>query len=359
MRTGAEASLTWRQALGWRLRRHFLGPCAASVPDVVARLGAVPPMDRRLARLAVGVRCPSAGPDSLDRAVEDGAVITAFAFRGAQHHLSPVEGGAYLALRAAGRQWERASWVEHYRLPAEAWPDFRAAVREALAAGSLTIGELGEALAEQRDYRHLAPVFADGAGTLVKPLSWQGDLSVVAPRDGQLTVRGLVGNPRWGGLPDLDEAGPWAILQYFGTYGPATHQHVHYWLGEGLSAGRGRLRSWLAGLGERLVPVDVEGTSAFVLRDDLDNLLEMEEEPESVWLLPGHDQWLMGAGTKDPHVVPNEVRTAMTRKANPVLVDGVVRGTWTREPDGEVTISWFDGPSPSEHAVRRLLSPAS
>ena len=66
-------------------------------------------------------------------------MIKAFAFRGSMHYLSPEEGGIYLALRSAGRQWELPSWVEYYRLAPSDWPDFRAAVREALSDGPLTV----------------------------------------------------------------------------------------------------------------------------------------------------------------------------------------------------------------------------
>ena len=97
------------------------------------RLGAVPAMDESLAELAVRTRRTSSRSGELARALTDGEVIKAFAFRGSMHYLSPDEGGIYLALRSAGRQWERPSWVEYYRLSPSAWPDFRAAVREALA----------------------------------------------------------------------------------------------------------------------------------------------------------------------------------------------------------------------------------
>ncbi|MDQ1614880.1 MAG: hypothetical protein QOJ60_819, partial [Actinomycetota bacterium] len=43
-------------------------------------------------------------------------MIKAFAFRGSMHYLSPEDGGIYLALRSAGRQWELPGWVEYYRL---------------------------------------------------------------------------------------------------------------------------------------------------------------------------------------------------------------------------------------------------
>ena len=37
-----------------------------------------------------------------------------------------------------------------------------------------------------------------------------------------------------------------AVEAYFRTYGPATPDRVHDWLGEGLGAGRKRIRSWIA-----------------------------------------------------------------------------------------------------------------
>lgn len=197
---------------------------------------------------------------------------SAYAFRGAVHYLSPQDGGNYLAVRSAGRQWELPSWVDHYRLTAAQWPNFRAAVPEALDDGPLTVPQLGDVLSRHRAYRHLKPVFDERAGTLVKPLTWQGDMSFGRPRDGQHTFQRLDTNRRWNGIPDLDDAGPRAIVAYLRSYGPATLDHAHYWLGDGLSAGRRRLDDWWSGLGDRLVAVDVDGTVAYVVREDLDAL---------------------------------------------------------------------------------------
>ncbi len=56
----------------------------------------------------------------------------------------------------------------------------------------------------------------------------------------------------------------------------------------------------------------------------------------------------MGPGTKDTHVTPADRRDAMTRKANPVLVGGVVRGTWAARRD-ELAVTWLDrAPAPLE-----------
>ena len=346
------ASVTWPQALAWRMERQFLDPIGSgSVADVVRRLGAVLSMDESLAELAVGTRRTTSRTGDLAAALADGAVIKAFAYRGSMHYLSPEDGGIYLAIRSAGRQWELPSWVEYYRLAPSDWPDFRAAVRAALSDGPLTVPELGQALARHRAYRHLKPVFDEGAGTLIKPLSWHGDLSLGPPRDGRRTVQRLDDNPRWGGIPDLDDAGPRAITAYFRTYGPATLENLHYWLGNGLSAGRKRLESWFAALGDRLVAVDVGGTVAYAAREDVDALLATGPS-DAVRFLPGHDQWVMGPGTKDTQVTPSARREAMTRKANPVIRAGVVCGTWVRKGD-ELTVTWLDGSAPPTQAIER------
>jgi hypothetical protein len=350
-----EAAVTWPQALAWRLERHFLDPVGSeSVAGVVRRLGAVPSMDESLAELAVRTRRATSRPGELAAALADGEVIRAFAFRGAMHYLSPEEGGMYLAIRSAGRQWELRSWVEYYRLTPSDWPGFRAAVREALRDGPLTIVELGQALSRDRAYRHLKRVFDDGAGTLIKPLSWQGDLSLGPSREGKRTVQLLDDNPRWRGVPDLDDAGPRAVTAYFRTFGPATLDNLHYWLGDGLSAGRKRLESWFLGLGDRLVAVDVEGTMAYVAREDVD-ALEAAHPSDAVRFLPGHDQWVMGPGTKDTHVTPSPQRDLMTRKANSVIVGGVVCGTWARKSD-ELTVTWLDERARPDDAIEREAS---
>ena len=232
-------------------------------------------------------------------------------------------------------------------------------VREALAGGPLTVGELGAAVTRKAAYRHLRPVFDDGAGTLVKPLAWQGDMSFGPPRDGHHTFQRLDDNPRWAGIWDIDQAGPHAITSYLLTYGPATDEHIHYWLGNGLSAGRKRLASWLTGLQKRLAAVDVEGTTAYVLQEDVDELMAARPST-AVRLLPGHDQWVLGPGTKNGHVVPPARRTPITRKANLVLAGGVVSGTWAAGA-GEVTVLWFEeqGPPPREalaEEVNRLAT---
>jgi hypothetical protein len=332
------------------MERHGLDPAVAdSAADVVRRLGAILSMDESLAELAVRSRRTASRPGELAQAMANGDVINVFAFRGAMHYLSPEEGGIYLALRAAGRQWELPSWVEYYRLRPEDWPDFRAAVRDALQQGPLTIPQLGEALTKDPAYRHLEPVFNDGGGALIKPLTWQGDMSLGPRRDGQRTFQLLDTNPRWSGVPDVEDAGPRAITAYFRTYGPATFDHVHHWLGDNLSAGRKRLDRWLTDLADRLVAVDVEGTTAYVMAEDAESLTAARPS-HAVRFLPGHDQWVMGPGTKDSRITPPNFREAMTRKANPIIVGGVVRGLWALKRN-EITVTRWDEKEQADKGV--------
>ena len=356
----SEPSVTWPQALAWRLERHLLDPVGdTTAAGVVRRLGAVLAMDERLAETAVATRRTTREDGALRRAHEDGEVVVGFTFRGALHYLSPEEGGVYSSIRTAGRQWELRSWVEHYRLTPDDWPDFRATVRQALRDdGPMTLPELWETVGRDRRWRHLPAILEpDGGGTLVKPLSWQGDLSFGPPRKGGRLVQSLEANPRWAGVPALDEAGPRALRSYVGTYGPVTREHVERWFGGNLSAGRKRLAGWFDGLLGELAAVGVEGTTAYVLAEHLDGLRAIEPS-DAVRLVPGHDQWVMAVGSDDETVTPPALRELVTRKANLVLHGGVVRGTWKRTGD-KVTIEWLDSRRPPRAAlngeIERLL----
>lgn len=286
----------------------------------------------------------------------EGRVVKTYLFRGATHLVTPEDGCVYLALRAAGRQWELPSWQEYYGLTPADWPRFRETVRDALANGPLTRDELGAAITARRRFRRLGFAFSgDGGNHLLKPLMWQGDMSFGPPRDGRATLQRLDTNPRWAGVPELEDAGPRAVEAYFAAYGPATLDHLQYWLGAGLSAGRKRIRSWFTGLGDRLADVDVEGEPAYVLREHLEDLVATAPS-DAVHLLPGHDQWVLGPGTADPHVVPPTRRALVTKGSNLVVASGVVSGTWKVAGD-EVVVAWFaEAGAPPVDAVQEEVA---
>ena len=335
-------SLTWQGALAWRLRRHLLDPVGStSAAEVVDALGAVAAqLDPAAAELGIRLRRQASLPGDVQRAVGDGWLIRTFAFRGAVHLMTPDQATPHLALGAASRMWERPSWQSHYRLPASDWPDLRSVVREALADGPLTRRQLAAAVGADPRFEHLASAFTDPSATFLKPFAWQGDLSL-GSSSGELTLQALDSSPRWTGLPDLDAAGRRAIKLYLRAYGPASEDNLHYWLSEGLGVRRALVGHWISRLGDRLTTVEVEGEPRMVLADDLQELVGTPPT-SAVRLLPKYDQWVLGPGTADAHVVPPSLRPEVSRGANLIVSAGVVAGTWSMR-GADVVLTWWAG----------------
>jgi len=327
------------------MQQQLLDPVGTeSVAGVVRRLGAVPAQPDPAAELAVRARRKRSRPGEVARALAEGLIIKTFAFRGATYLMTAEDAGSYLALRSANRTWERPGWQSHFELTPSDWPVLRDTVREALADGPLTRDELGTAVTARPKFRHLGFAFSGQSFTFLKPLAWHGVMSFGPPREGRVTFQSLDSNPRWAGVPELDEAGMRAVEAYFRAYGPATANHLHYWLGAGLGAGRRRIDSWIAGFGDRLAPVDVNGESTYVLREHLEELASTTATT-TTRLLPAFDQWVNGPGTADPHVVPTARRTLVTRGANIVIAGGVVSGTWSLKDD-HLVVAWFAEATP-------------
>ena len=353
----APARVTWPTALSWRLRRQLLGSVgdageaiatsdatatATGVAAVAGRLGAVAAqLDPSFAELGLRTRLAYSQAGDVERALAAGELVKTFAFRGALHLMTPEQAGVHLALRASSKMWERRGWQEFYLLGPSDWPELRAAVRDALAAGPLTRAELGRAVADHARFAHLAHAFTHQSGTFLKPLAWLGDLSVGPPREDRLTLQRLDTNPRWSGLPDPDDAGPRALRTYLGAYAPASEANLRYWLSDGLGVRRTSITRWLDELGEQVASVDVEGETRLVLSEDLHALVGEAHAARStaVRLLPRYDQWVLGPGTGDTRVVPAALRAAVSRGSDLVVVDGVVAGTWSIRR-GEVHVTW-------------------
>jgi hypothetical protein len=336
--------ISWEQALAWRMRRHLLDPVGRQpVAAVVRRLCGVQTQVASSAELAVRVRRETSGRGEVGRALSDGRLIKTWAMRGALHLLTPEEGGSFLALMAAGRSWERPSWQRYFGLTPDVLELLRGAVREALESSPLTRDELVDTVTNRRGLAHLAEGLRSGWGTLLKPLAWQGDLCFGPRRGGRVTfVRPEVVSSRWAGVPDPEEAAPVAVAAYLAAYGPATVERFGSWLAGGWF-GKRRLQTWFGTLGDRLAEVEVDGERAYVLAEDVDELASVRPTT-AVRLLPGFDQYVLGPGTGDGHVVPAARRAAVSKQSgwiSPVVIaGGVVSGTWDVEGD-ELRIAWF------------------
>jgi winged helix DNA-binding protein len=336
--------ITWRQALAWRSERHLLDPVGdLPVERVVERLCGVQAQVASSAELAVRVRRGASRPREVADALADGRLVKTWAMRGTLHLLDPATGGAFLSLIASGRSWERPSWQRYFGVTPAQLERLRDAAREALDGRCLTREELIAEVTATRGLRHVGEALRSGWGTLLKPLAWQGDLCHGPSRGARVTfMRPEAASPRWAGVGDPDEAAPAAILAYFGAYAPATVEAFGNWLAGGWF-GKRKLRAWVGALGDRLAEVEVDGDRAYVPAEDVE-ALAATRPTRTLRLLPGFDQYVLGPGTGDPHVVPPSRRVDVSRQSGwiaPVVVmGGVVRGTWKLDGD-EVRIDWF------------------
>src|SRR5213593_297839 len=319
--------VSWRQALAWRMQRQLLDPVGKlPVAGVVRRLCGVQAQVASSAELAVRVRRETSRPGEVSRALSQGRIIRTWAMRGTLHLITPEEGGAFLSLIASGRSWERPSWQSYFGVTPKQLDALREVVRESLDGKALTRDELIDAVTARRGYGHLGDALRSGWGTLLKPYAWQGDLCFGPSQGTRVTFTTPdTASPRWAGVPEPDEAAPRAIASYLRAYGPADADAFGAFIGSG-RIGKRRIRTWFEALGSRLAEVEVGGERRYVLADDLDELMSTRPT-RTLRLLPGFDQFVLGPGTGDGHVIPRHRRRSVSKQsgwiAPAVLVGGV------------------------------------
>lgn len=143
------------------------------------------------------------------------------------------------------------------------------------------------------------------------------------------------------------QAAPAAVARRFlAAYGPATyHDLARWWNGSGVSTAR----EWIASLGDKVTPVDLDGDGArgWMLSA---HAREVRELPpiRSVRLLPGFDQYVVGASYHAEHLISRGLRGRVFRPQgwiSPVLlVNGRIDGTWHHKLKNsrvEVTVEPF------------------
>jgi Winged helix DNA-binding domain len=336
--------VTWPQVHAWRMRRQLLDPVGRMPVDgVVRRLGAVQAQVASSAELAIRLRRQASKGGEVARALAEGRILKTWAMRGTLHLLTPEEGGAFLSLMAAGRSWERPSWVRYFGVTPAQMERLRGVVRDAIDDRALTREELIAAVGRRRGFKDVAQGLRSGWGTLLKPIAWQGDLAFGPSIGTRVTfTTPASASSRWTGVPKPEEAAPIAIRTYLGAYGPASVEAFSHWVAGGWFSKR-QLRAWFAELGDTLTEVDIEGQPAWALAEHADELAATQPTG-AVRLLPGFDQYVLGPGTADSHVIPSAHRAEVSRTAGwiaPVVVaGGGVTGTW--ELDGsDVRVAWF------------------
>lgn len=338
---------SWPQVIAWRMRQQWVLPAgSSSTVEIVRRLCGVQSQVPSAAALATAVRQEKPQVDGVHRALTRKTLMRTWAMRGTLHTLPPEEAGAYLGLTAAARPWEKGSWQRVYKVRPDEMVELVEVVGEILDGKVLTRDELVAAIGEKLPRSDIEEGLRSGWGMLLKPIAWQGMLCHGPNRGTKVTfTRPSSHLPRWGGVPEPEEAAAVAVPNYLRAYGPASPDTFDVWLTRGGSR-KAQLRSWFTDRGDDLAKVDVEGEELYLNADDVDSLAATEPAgPGDVRLLPGFDQYVLGPGTKATEIVPAAHRADVSRTAGwispVVLAAGRVVGTWEVD-DGTAVVQLFD-----------------
>jgi hypothetical protein len=331
-------------------RRHFLAESAASVDALVADLVGLHATDPATPYLSAWARIPGFAVADLDADLYDRrTLVKHLAMRRTLWTVRAVD----LPLIQSCAS-DRVAENERRRLVADAqkagitddgdaWLDTACAavLRHLAQHGVASAKEMREALPELAGRYDYAPGKRWGGETPLAPrvltvLSVRG-LIVRGPNDGGWTIS----RPRWTPMSTwlasaVDAADPEVaraemVRRWLRTFGPATETDVKWWFGNTLTWARHALRDVEA------VEVDLDGTTGFVLPDDLDS------EPDvAPWcaLLPGLDVTTMGWYGRDWYLGEHRSQLFDTNgNGGPTAWwNGRIVGGWGQDADGRVQV---------------------
>lgn len=354
--------LSWTQVLAWRMRRQHLDtPVTTSPVDIARRLGGVQAQVASAASLAIALRCTAGtgtAPDTASALWQDKTLMKTWAMRGTLHLLPAADAGAYLALCATIRSWEKPSWQKAFGAKTADLEAIAAAAADILSDGEpRSRTELTTAIVAETGSGHLAELLGSGWGTLLKPLAWWGVLCYGPPQGNQVTFTAPSQLPGWTGLPPVSEAARTVISAYLGAHGPATADMFDNWLSRKTSR-KGELRGWFVAAADDLIKVRVDGREMFALAAHADELAGTRPN-DDVRLLGAFDPYVLGAGTAQTEVVPAGHRQQVSRTAGwispVVLYQGKVAGVWAETGGGPEVTPFTEIPAkPLAMAVERM-----
>ena len=330
------AELTWRQVLAWRMVRHCLVTPAPAKKrlDVVSRVCGLQAQVLSSAELALWARVDGLEQDTLDAALwRQRSVVKLWAMRGTLHILPSAEFGIW---QAGGGQYQhdcKPSWYRYIAADKSEMDTLIEAIGSALKGRLLTREQLADEVARSTGVPAYAEQLRQSWGLHMRPPSFLGQLCF-APNDGR-NVRFT--NPvTW--LPKYREIDPRAatleiVRRYLAAYGPATAVDLAHWWGVPTRAAAAIIRD----LQDEVVPVDVDGTSAWMRPEDL--LDAAQSSPSrTVRLLPAFDPYVISASPHVKHLLPGDFRRSIYRPQgwlSPVLlVDGRMEGVWRSQRSG-------------------------
>jgi hypothetical protein len=326
-----------------------------SIAELVGAICGVHAQVASAAELSIGVRVHDAVSGDVRAALwEHRSLVKTWGPRGTIHLLPTHElalwTGAFSAIPSP-----RTSLPTDLKLATRQVDAIVAAVTDALADAELTVDELTEAIVARA---------GPWAGDLVMPAfqgmwpRWRlamqtaghrGALCFAAGRGRQVTY---TSPHRWAGdftPADGTEALAWLVRRYLSAYGAATPQHFARWL----SASPTWSEELFASLAGEIEPVDVEGSTAWVVAGDTGFAAD---EATGVRLLPYFDVYAVNSYPRERLFPGRAYERALARGQAgnyPVLVlDGTVAGVWHLRRSGRrlgLTVEPFVALSAGQH----------
>ena len=333
----AVPKLSWKQAIGWRMRTHRLAGRARR-DEALAVAGELCGLHAQLmssAELTLWARVDGIEPGDVSRALwQRRSLVKTWAFRGTLHLLAAEHFPLWQAALSTYDHYLKPAWLKAWKIGAEELEELIADVARALDGRELTREQLVAQVAREGD-DHIAERLRSGWGSFLKPVAWRGRLCF-APNDGRY-VR-FTDPHSW--LPKYDEHDPEDALReitrrFLATHGPATREDYARWWG-GVTAAQAQRR--FEALGDELAEVDLEGLRAWLPGRAVDDALAAEPA-RTVNLLPAFDQWVVASSRETDAMIEKRFRPRVFRKSawfSPViLVRGRIEGVWRHERKGK------------------------
>jgi hypothetical protein len=345
-------SLSRDQVRMLRLRAQRLSSgyreTAPDTAGLVKELGGIQAQDARAASLAVWARSAGLVAADVERArVQERAIIRTWGQRGTLHFLATEDLGWLLPL--FGPVFIAANQRRRTELGLDEDTCARGIriIREVLASqGPLSRDELVEQLAV-----HGIRLEGQARPHLLARAALEGVICMGPDRGAEPTYVLLSDWVTIGRALSQEAALVELAHRYLGAYGPATPEDMAAWSGMAIS----RIRTAWQHLADRLMEVEVGGSTAWMLKGRAGWLDESSIADPVVCLLPAFDTYLLGYQKRDLAVPAQHAKriNAGGGMLHPtLLVDGRAVGTWKgqrKKNQMDVIVEPFDQLAPEVH----------
>lgn len=330
-------NLSRAQVNSWRLSRHHLAKRArkGEIEKVVSDLCGVQAQVLSYATLAIWARVDGITMQDVQDALwKHRSLVKTWCMRGTLHLISASELPVYVAARKT-TMVVKPDWLTP-EIDVEERKRIVRAIREALDGQILTREQLANEVVERLGIsasvrKHLL----SGWGNLLQPAAEHGYLCF-GPSEGSKVT--FVRSDEWiGGWDEPSGREAWKILlrRFFSTYGPANHGDVGHWWG----LRPDKAKNMMDYIADELAEVEFEGGKRWVLREDVERIVEMDRI-RSVNLLPSWDCYVMFYHPRELFVSQNHrarIFTKLQGNKPVLLIDGVAGGVWEQRRKSNLT----------------------